>query len=380
MKINKHTLIQLIEKFQDGKASNSEIEILVQFFNSNQQSNKWPEEIPDKEKFLAQLFAKIEKSFEKKATSRQRILRMIPKFYRYAAAVVMFVAVTYFFTKDNFIKQAPIVVDNSIPIGTDKATLTLEDGSKVALEKGENYRSEQANSNGIELIYVGSNESNSKSITFNYLTIPRGGEFFIQLTDDTKVWLNSESKIKYPVNFIKGKAREVELIYGEAYFDVSPSTKHNGSSFKVISQGQTIEVLGTEFNVKAYQGDLTVSTTLVEGKVEVEMENQKELLKPSEQLAYNTLDGTHDIREVDVNVEIAWRKGQFIFKGESLSEVAKVLARWYNADIKFASEEFVDMKINGVLRKDQNIEFILITLKNIKNIEYEINGNSITIK
>src|SRR5690606_21483982 len=110
---------------------------------------------------------------------------------------------------------------------------------------------------GDELVY----DSDSKikdtenGPIYNYLTIPRGGHFFVQLSDGTQVWLNSESKLKYPVKFQNGKTREVELVYGEAYFKVSPSTGHNGSSFHVLTKFQEVDVLGTEFNIKAYNGE-----------------------------------------------------------------------------------------------------------------------------
>ena len=100
------------------------------------------------------------------------------------------------------------------------------------------------------------------------------------MSDGTQVWLNSESQLKYPVNFIKGQTRQVELVYGEAYFDVSPSVEHNGAKFKVFNQSQEVEVLGTEFNVKAYKDETNIYTTLVEGRVVIDNGALKQSLLP----------------------------------------------------------------------------------------------------
>ncbi len=193
---------------------------------------------------------------------------------KYAAAVIIgIITSTYFFgNKDinNSIdstpleKVSPVVINNNIEVGKDKATLTLGDGDVVVLDEENTFKTDKVKSNGKELIYNDDKNKNTE-IVYNYLTIPRGGQFHVKLSDGTEVWLNSESQLKYPVTFIDGSTREVELVYGEAYFDVSPSTEHNGSRFKVINQNQKIEVLGTEFNIKAYKKE-DVLTTLVEGK------------------------------------------------------------------------------------------------------------------
>ena len=372
----------LIIKFIEGELSEKESERLKDLLKKEENKAYFEEYVELNYLIHAKQEFNYRRPYEiAAATSGIKSGRSYKNLYRIAAVFIVLITGAYFLNLFDFSKEVPVVVNNDIEIGTDKATLTLEDGSKVALGEGERFVSDAANSNGEELIYIpGQSDASSENIAFNYLTIPRGGEFFIQLSDDTKVWLNSESKIKYPVNFIAGETREVELIYGEAYFEVSPSSKHEGATFKVITQGQAVEVLGTEFNVKAYQDDQTIATTLVEGKVEVEVENRKELLAPSQQSSYNTSAGTLDVKQVDLDFEIAWRNGQFMFKEQTFSEVAKVLARWYDVNISFEDETIADMHINGVLSKDQNIEYILITLKNIKNINYEINENNITIK
>ncbi|GAA3555065.1 FecR family protein [Snuella lapsa] len=314
--------------------------------------------------------------------------RSIKPWFRYAvaASVVLLLAVFLFINKegDAPIERQEVSVTNSIiKIGTDKATLTLEDGSNVILEEGQSYSNSNVKSNGEKIVYeaVNSNKEGLSKVVYNYLTIPRGGQFFVALEDGTKVWLNSESQLKYPKFFVKGETRSVELVYGEAYFDVSPSTDHEGAVFKVLTGEQEIEVLGTEFNVKAYQDEAYVYTTLVEGKVVLDNEIQKKALKPSQQSVLNKETKAVEISKVNVAAEISWRDGFFSFKNKSLKEIARVLSRWYDVEMVFAEKSMEDILFKGVLSKNQDLEEILTIIKNTNFINaYEIKNNTIIIK
>ncbi|MBK0368308.1 FecR family protein [Flavobacterium agrisoli] len=304
--------------------------------------------------------------------------------YKYgaaAAAVLALFSLSYFFLDKDTGVKTPVVVSNPIEIGSSKATLTLEDGSTVTLEKGTNYKSNTVNGNGEQIVYDGKVKESAAKIGTNFLTIPRGGQFFVTLADGTKVWLNSESQLKYPVAFLEGETRQVELLYGEAYFEVSPSTAHKGAKFKVKTQVQNVEVIGTEFNVKAYRDESSIYTTLVKGKVAISNGTSKEILKPNQQSKINLNSSGIAITEVNVYNETSWRKGLFVFKGMPLKDIAKVLSRWYDVDIIFADPALGNEKFNGVLNKNQKIEDILTTIKNINFINaYEIKEHKITIK
>lgn len=302
--------------------------------------------------------------------------------YTAAAAVIGLLVSTYFFRGTFFYnsnESKPIIVNNNIKTGTDKATLTLEDGTYIALEKGNDYEAANFKSNGEKIIY--SSKSNSKKLAYNYITIPRGGQFFVELADGTKVWLNSETQLKYPVSFIKGETRNVELVYGEAYFDVSPSVKHNGSKFKVINQNQEVEVIGTEFNIKAYPDETNIYTTLVEGKVELDFKGKKQKLTPTQQSNFNLNTNAIFVVKVDVYNEVSWVQGVFSFENKPLKDIMKVLSRWYDMDVIFKKEKIENEAFTGVLGKDQNIEEILATIKNFGIINnYEIKNKTITLK
>ena len=311
--------------------------------------------------------------------------------FKYAAAVVVFgLLTTGYLYKDKWLNEGvpinttPIIVNtNTILPGTDKATLTLEDGSIVTLEKGKTIQTQNANSNGEKIVYASKLKKSvvtPKEIAYNYLNIPRGGQYHVVLSDGTEVWLNSESLLKFPVEFIEGETRKVELVYGEAYFDVSPSSAHNGATFNVMHQGQNIEVLGTEFNLKAYKDETHIYTTLVEGKVALGYNDQKQTLAPNQQSSLDINNNSFEIYTVDVNAETSWRKGLFTFKGKPLKNIMKVISRWYDVDVIFMDNSLESLKFNGVLGKDQNIEEVLSIMKTNTISNYEIKGKTIILK
>lgn len=308
-------------------------------------------------------------------------LKRLTTYWKFAiaASIALLISLTFIFKKDNTVINEPIIVNNTIKVGTDKATLTLEDGTDIILQDGQNYSADNLSSNGKEIVYNTSNEVKSEMV-YNYLTIPRGGQFFVKLSDGTQVWLNSESKLKYPVAFVEGETRKVELLYGEAYFDVSPSANNKGSSFKVVSQLQELEVLGTEFNLSAYKDESYIYTTLIEGKVAIDNGITKEILKPTQQSGININNREMVIGFVDIYNVTSWKKGIFSFKDKPLIDIMKTLSRWYNTDIVFENKELQDVKFNGVINKKQNIENILSIIKLTSKINYEIEDNKIIIK
>jgi ferric-dicitrate binding protein FerR (iron transport regulator) len=250
----------------------------------------------------------------------------------------------------------------------------------VILKNGNTVQTKNATSNGAQIVYK-TNQQTQTKIAYNYLTIPRGGQFFIKLSDGTKVWLNSESQLKFPVAFTDGETRQVELVYGEAYFDVSPSTKHRGAKFKVYNKSQEVEVVGTEFNIKAYKDETNVFTTLVEGKVNVTVDNKKQKLLPNQQLNLNINTNVSVLNTVDVYNEIAWKEGVFSFKRKSLEEIMVVLSRWYDLDVKFENPNLKKLGFNGTVGKDQKIEEILETIKSYGAIkEYKITNKTVILK
>jgi transmembrane sensor len=342
----------------------------------------------DKDKAWTTIISKLENPLDQNNQQKDtKVFSFKNNWFKYAAAAVLVgIVTTTFLFRNNFfnnpVEVTPVMVNTNIKIeaGTDKATLTLEDGSVVVLKNGKTLQTKNATSNGKEIVYK-TGQQKQTQIAYNYLTIPRGGQFFIKLSDGTQVWLNSESQLKFPVAFVDGQIRLVELVYGEAYFDVSPSTKHKGAKFKVLNKSQEIEVVGTEFNIKAYKDETNVFTTLVEGKVNVSIANKKQRLTPNQQLNLNTKTNTTLIKSVDVYDEIAWKEGVFSFKRKSLEDIMIVLSRWYDLDVKFANPELKKSGFNGTVGKDQKIEDILETIKSYGVIkEYKIINKTVILK
>lgn len=382
---NKKKLLILIDNLLSGNASIKEITKLFNFFQSHQNITTWENELGDKKTVEKRIFQNIQKEIDDNASVRSKKLFSINKnLLKYAAVIVLgsLIGYVYFKGETQSTPQGIEVVKNNIEIGTNRATLTLKDGSQVLLEKGTLYKSSNVSSDGDEIVYTDQQKKKSYSeIDFNYLTIPRGGQFVVKLADGTKVWLNSESQLKYPAHFIVGKPREVELIYGEAYFDVSPSTLHEGSVFQVRSQDQNIEVIGTQFNVKAYKDEATIYTTLLEGKVLVSHHDKSQVLEPEQQYAYNIIDKTSTIANVNVFNEVSWRNGVFSFENKSLKEIMTVLSRWYDMTVQFENKDIENEEFIGVLYKDRSIESILKNIQSVGTIKsYEINDRNVILK
>ncbi|MFH6603661.1 FecR family protein [Maribacter algicola] len=305
-------------------------------------------------------------------------------FLKYAAAILIG-ALTFgyfYFTENekisNPVVSSPVIDNETIKPGSDKATLTLEDGSIIDLDGGKTYQTKNISGNGRELIYA--DQESSKDIKYNYLTIPRGGEYFLKLADGTGVWLNSETQLKYPVSFVPDSPREVELVYGEAYFDVSPSTEHNGTKFIVTNRSQKIEVLGTEFNIKAYSDEKNIYSTLVEGSVAVINGPSRKELIPGQQSILDVEKNVVAVNTVDVASEVSWKDGVFIFREKPLKDIMKVISRWYDADVVFENKDLETLKFRGVIGKHQEVEHILSIMKSTTIKEYEIRDKTIVLR
>ncbi|MEO2070155.1 MAG: FecR family protein [Zunongwangia sp.] len=304
-------------------------------------------------------------------------------FIKYAAAIVTIISLIggYTFKENLFTNELSQSATEEIKAGTDKAILTLGDGSEIQLGEQEVYTSEKFGSNGSTLEYFDNDKHSSNTTNYHYLTVPRGGKFMIKLSDGTKVWLNSDSRLKYPEKFKKGESRKVELVYGEAYFDVSSSSKNNGADFRVYNKGKEIQVLGTQFNIKAYNEEQQIFTTLVEGKISFKYEDHEKILSPGQQAIYNLKNKVILTKTIDIYNEISWKDGIFSFDNKPLGDIMKVLSRWYDVKFIFSNEQTKNEQFIGILSKDQEIESILLQLKNsgiIKN--YKIKNSEIEIE
>lgn len=202
-----------------------------------------------------------------------------------------------------------------------------------------------------------------------------GDKSTIILPDSSKVWLNSGSRLSFNSDF-KNCGRNV-ILEGEAFFSVSKEKEH---PFRVMASGIEIKVLGTQFNVKAYNDERSVSTTLVEGSLQITSQGESLLIKPDQKIVFNKETRKMSLNELtDTSPEIDWKKGRLIFRNESLEELGPKLERWFDVDIVFADEQVKRRKFTGVLERESILE-VISYFELSKYVTCKIQGNKITIK
>ena len=210
---------------------------------------------------------------------------------------------------------------------------------------------------------------------FNTLVIPVGGLYELELSDGTRVWLNSVSQLRYPVQFT-GKERKVYLS-GEAYFDVKTDSLR---PFVVESGGMNVRVYGTEFNVTAYR-DEKLRTTLVQGKVGIKVDGEKELLlRPGQMAEYDAQTKHLEVQEVNTYLYTAWIEGTFAFKDETIEEIMGRLSRWYDLNVFYANEEVKKQLYDGIIPQVKDFEDVLRMIEGTATIHFEIKGNTVIVR
>jgi len=305
------------------------------------------------------------------------------KMLRYAATILLPFLITggiYIYTQLQLKQQQYSVATLSkIHPGSTKAVLILNNGDSLLLDTSDNQTIKEKDGTLIEksdgkLSYL--NPANEEMVQpiYNTLNIPRGGEYNLVLADGTRVFLNAMSSFKYPVKF-SGNNREVELS-GEAYFEVK---KDAGRPFIVKTAAINIKVLGTSFNLNAYENTEKIVTTLIEGSIKLISHSNGEsmLLEPEEQATFHTKDGLTEIERVDVNLYTAWKDGNFIFHDARIEDIMNTLTRWYTVNVLYMNESVKEMRFSGNLSRYDDINQILDIIETTKKIKIEINQNTI---
>lgn len=213
-----------------------------------------------------------------------------------------------------------------------------------------------------------------QAVTYNVLAVPAGGEFFYVLPDSTRVWINSDSELRFPTNFVDG-VRRVEL-RGEAFFDVAHDRR---SPFVVTLSGGDITVYGTRFNVTDYK-ETGLSAVLVEGSIGFcSLHGDTVRLIPSERMVYGGDETGISVEKVDTELYTAWIDHRFVFRGQTLEEIMSTLARWYDFDIVFADEEARTIRLSGRLNRYDDIRVLLRTYEEVAGVHFGIRGREIVV-
>lgn len=263
--------------------------------------------------------------------------------------------------------------------GGNNATLILANGAQIDLSKAAD--GELANEAGIkivksadgQLVYTILNGGSGSRSLFNTIQTPIGGQYRINLPDGSSVWLNASSSLRYPVSF-SAKERKVELT-GEAYFEIA---KDKSKPFLVVNKNQTVEVLGTHFNINGYEDELDTKTTLLEGSVKIfaGVNKSEAILKPGQQAQVQGY--TIKIKDVDAANAAAWKDGFFVFNDENISSAMRKIARWYDLDVVYKGK-IDEEDLAGEVPRSTNIAEVLKTLELTGMVRFEIEGRKITV-
>jgi ferric-dicitrate binding protein FerR (iron transport regulator) len=278
-------------------------------------------------------------------------------------------------TKSNAIAQK-----NDIRPGSNRAVLTLANGKKITLTDSVNGQiAVQSNIKiaktakgqiAYELPKGGTDDD--LAVGYNTIEAPTGGQWQVILPDQSKVWLNAKSSLTYPTYFT-GNERKVQL-KGEAYFEVAHNAK---MPFKVSSRGQTVEVLGTHFDIMAYDDDEIMKTTLLEGSVKISNNGYSRILVPGEQAQVSNV-GTKVTNEIDLEDVMAWKNGYFKFN-DNLENVMRKISRWYNIEIKYANNVDPSLRFGGKISRYKNLSSALKIMELTGNVHFKVEGRRVTV-
>jgi len=253
----------------------------------------------------------------------------------------------------------------------------MANGNIVVLDSIQNGTLSQQGNPAIQkqqgsLIYAAAANSNT-AMEYNTLTVPRGGQYHLVLSDGSQVWLNAASSLRFPVAFT-GNTREVEMT-GEAYFEIA---KNRDKPFHVKANATQVEVLGTHFNVNAYAEEQAIKTSLLEGSVRVSNGSFSNRIRPGEQAAVNNKNGGIDVATADMDAVMAWKNGLFEFQGADIATIMRQVARWYDVEIVFAGKTPA-RKFEGKISRNAQLPEVLKILE-LSNIQFRVEGKKIIVQ
>ncbi|MFC0515306.1 FecR family protein [Mucilaginibacter angelicae] len=380
---NKQYFIQILTKYRLGETTPEEIKFLEAYYNLFELNDGLitDENEADylylKDAIKAAVDERIAQYEKKPVTmpSRSGWIR-----YAVAASILLFISVgAYFFIRSNH-KTDNFTANTykNIKPGGNKATLTLANGSTISLDDA--TKGQIAKQAGVkitktadgQIVYQADAAGQGQAVQ-NTVTTPKGGQYKIILPDGTNVWLNAASSITYPTVF-KGTERVVTL-NGEGYFEV---TKNKAMPFRVKSALQTIEVLGTHFNINAYADEALVKTTLLEGSVKVMSATNSIIIVPGEQAVINrTGNGAIGKQQANPDKEVAWKNGVFSFADEDIREVMRQVSRWYDIDVVYEGDIPRD-KFFGEISRSSNLADVFRILE-LNNMKFTVEGKTVKV-
>lgn len=316
----------------------------------------------------------IEKKINSQEKQGPKIIRLLKPWRSVAAAILLMVlgAESYFLFQD--LKR---VEPSEILPGESLAYLQIDNQIKIDLSVQDTlllFQQVKAQVDSGQLVYSNTESDHSK-IETHTINVPSKGEYFVQLSDGTKVWINSESSLKFKSKFT-GKQRVVDLD-GEAYFEVA---KNPDNPFIVRTANTFVKVLGTKFNIKAYADEDYTYTTLNEGKVKLIMDENQQLLAPNEQIIFDKKNHQYTKKLVDASIYSAWTQGQFVFKDERLEDILNSLSRWYGVEVFYKHALQKEERFSISVNRYDEIQPLLNHLELTGGIHLEINKSALVVE
>ena len=378
---------KILRKYNAGKATLEEKRFLESFYELFETEEDFIS--PANQAHFARLGQSIKQEIDQQIGEQQqqqqqtRIIKFRPFWLRSAAAVIIIGAVAlgaHYLLKTDKPRQIQIAKNEfkNINPGGNKAVLTLADGKRVVLDDAQN--GQLATQSGVvitkaadgRIVYrITGTEKTGQQNLQNTISTPRGGQYQVILPDQTSVWLNSASSITYPAAF-SGHERLVSLT-GEAYFEVAKDEK---MPFKVRTGLQTVEVLGTHFNVNAYPDEPNTLTTLLEGSVKLVSPASSIRISPGEQgVVLNN--GTMLKRRVDVDRELAWKNGLFSFEGQDIRAIMRQISRWYDIEVVY-DKNLPEEKYYGEIARSSKLENVFKILE-LNNLAFRMEGKTVYV-
>jgi transmembrane sensor len=395
-------LSRLFKRYLNNECTPEEIRMLLDYFNvdndnadlklliEEQLYAEVPADFEEQPEVIA-AFRKTDSYLQQQLFKKSFLQRVFSSGYtKYAVAAslagILLLGMLFYsrLKKSDFLGGKQLAKD--VRPGTNKGILTLADGSSIVLDANSDTTllkragvSIKVTKEGLVVYQVSGQQSETTEVLYNRITTPKGGQYTVILSDGTKVMLNASSSLRYPLTFPLGLGRKVEL-NGEGFFDVE-KVMENGfrKPFSVETPTQIVEVLGTHFNVSAYDDDLLVKTTLVSGKVNVYSIATKEgkILNPGEQSVLTAGDPFIYVKKVNVEGATAWKDGNFMFEDLYLKDIMKQLSRWYNVEVDL--KNLPETRYNIFISRNETLSNVLRMLEKTGNIKFSLINNTIKI-
>jgi len=330
----------------------------------------------------SKLFKAIHDKIDSESKGKKR--RVIPlKRIAIAASVIGLLLISVLLLNDKIGKKETAKAEtnhqrfkNDVSPGGDKATLILADGSTIVLDETQNGTiAQQGNSKIIKLdgkLSYDPTNKNSREIVYNTISTPKGGQYQLELPDGSQVWLNATSSIHFPTSFT-GTERRIEIT-GEAYFEIA---KNPNMPFIVTVSNSEVQVLGTHFNINAYNDEDNVKTTLLEGSVRFVNDGSVNILKPGQQAQLTKEGTTKVVSDVNVDNVVAWKNGLFDFENASIETVMRQLSRWYDVEIEYKGK--TDDLFIAEMRRNIKLSDALKALELTGKVKFDIQDKKIIV-